>query len=345
MPDQRHFSPAWGKSVGGAKRRPARVAQEKSCRSSCMCRWKAPWAPGSRRPSRGAGGAESSAGPSRSQWVSSPAGGRAGDIGVSPGRRGRERRRRTRIKAYAPEPAGTVRSAPRATRPSLGPGTRASSCRAPRSLTQAGSSSRPGSKGFGRLARGSRETRREPGSPSGKPGEISEEPSSGMGRQDAARLAVCRAGSRGFGLSLTFLMHQNRDGGCGLLPRTRGHVEPRAKCSYVVAVAEVVRLRQVSNKLACRPPKRGPARVNGDLARGGRRQSASQDASLSASAPCERTNENRAAPWNQGAGSAKSQGGVRASLGGSWVSQDARGSWDRGGPRERPRHRILGRAP
>lgn len=38
------------------------------------------------------------------------------------------------------------------------------------------------------------------------------------------------------------------------------------------AVAEVGRRRSVPNKLAIRPPKRGPARVNGGLARSGRRR-------------------------------------------------------------------------
>lgn len=42
----------------------------------------------------------------------------------------------------------------------------------------------------------------------------------------------------------------------------------QAKWPYVVAVAEVVRRRRVPNTLAQRPPKRGTARVNEDLARG-----------------------------------------------------------------------------
>lgn len=244
--------------MGGAKRRPARVAQEKSCRSSCMCRWKAPWPPGSRRPSRGAGGAESSAGPSRSQWVSSPAGGRAGDIGVSPGRRGRERRRRTRIKAYAPEPAGTVRSAPRATRPSLGPGTRAPSCHAPRLLTQAGvlletalERVRSPRKGLSRDTARARFAVGQTGRNSG--GTVV-----GNGSPGCCASRRVSGWFEGFGPRASGPMHQNRDGGCGLLPRTRGHVEPEpsARTSWQLQKSSGVVGSRISSRVGLRKEDR-----------------------------------------------------------------------------------------
>lgn len=63
-----------------------------------------------------------------------------------------------------------------------------------------------------------------------------------------------------------------KEGDCGLRPcEVR---ELGSQCPYVAvkAVAEVTRRRSVSNKLARSAPKRATARVNGDLARCGRRR-------------------------------------------------------------------------
>jgi hypothetical protein len=193
-------SPQPGEKVWAARRGGRRGSAGEIPSGSRPWRWKAPWSPGSRRPSRGDGGAETSAGPSRSQRVSSPAGGRAGDSGVSPGRRGGERRQRARTKAYAPEPVGTARTAPRGRvlHSVQGPAHRhvasfATLSRVERPRGASGAAPRDRArKSHGRSERDSRGTRNGPGSTMGKPGGIPEEPSSGVGRPDAARLAVWR---------------------------------------------------------------------------------------------------------------------------------------------------------
>ena len=243
-------------------------------------------------------------------------------------------------KAYAPEPGGTARTAPRGRvlHSVQGPAhrrvtrSRARLSRASEGLRARGRSSRPVSKGTGRLARGSRGTRSGPGSHIvGKLGEIPEEPRAGLGRPDAARLAARRHAALARKRKCPRRpMRQNRDGGRGLLPRTRGHGEPRTKCPYVVAVAEVVRRRQVSNKLArndslrstasekrTSTSERGPSTARASAAGIAR-------CSLSAFASGERaarTGSHRSG-LDQGAGPGKSQGGVRASLGGPRRSKE-----------------------
>ena len=153
--------------------------------------------------------------------VSSSTGGRAGDSGVSPGRRGWERRQRARTKAYALDPSGTARIA-------IGDASFTRS-RNPRTVMVARSSSR----------------KRRPGEQLGSPRGVHEHTTE-RARFDVGQTGVTRRNRRrdwvvrmlrgspristrhlAFGRWRGSLMRQNRDGGCGLLPRTRGHGEPR----------------------------------------------------------------------------------------------------------------------
>jgi hypothetical protein len=118
--------------------------------------------------------------------VSSPAGGRAGDSGVSPGRRGWERRQRAQIKAYALAPSGTARI--------VFEDASFSRSRNPRTVVVALSTlaREPGGQLEGsargtRVHHGAGQVRRRANR--GNP----EEPTTGLGRPDAARLAACRA--------------------------------------------------------------------------------------------------------------------------------------------------------
>jgi hypothetical protein len=150
--------------------------------------------------------------------VSSSTGGRAGDSGVSPGRRGGERRQRARTKAYAPDPSGTARIA-------IGDASFTRS-RNPRTVMVARSSARKrGREGSSRLRKEARgETTERARFDVGQTGETRRNRRRdwvvrmlrGSPRISTHHLRVMRS-----------LMRQNRDGGCGLLPRTRGHVEPR----------------------------------------------------------------------------------------------------------------------
>lgn len=174
MPDQRHFSPAWGKSVGGARRRPARgdvVRSNPIARSprgrdggrhpGLQERVALRGAPRERRP-RPVRLVRSGTPPLRAvapATVGCPLDAEEGNVvGV------REQGVRTRAGRHRPHRAS-------GTRPSLGPGTRAPSChalarspsscpaRAARRGRVRGRSSRPRSQGLGRLVRGSRETK------------------------------------------------------------------------------------------------------------------------------------------------------------------------------------------
>lgn len=175
-----------------------------------------------------------------------------------------------------------------------------------------------------------------PGSTSGKPGKPG---GTDGGTGSSGCCAARRASAHGTFLRAGVAEPDASEPGRRLRPpstnaRTR---RAQAKWPYVVAVAEVVRRRRVSNTLAERPPKRGTPRVNGDLARDGLRQSAPQGVSLSEDGSGERTNEIRTAPWNQGAGSVKSQGDVRASRGGL---RGPKGTAQVVGPGRAPRERT-----
>lgn len=303
MPDQRHFSTSCGERVGGARRRPARVRPGEIL-GTARAR------DGGRHPGlQEAVALRGAAVERRSRPVRLVRSGSPPLRAVAPATEGcpldaeegnvvgvREQGVRNRSGRHRPHRVS-------GTRPSLGPGTRAPSSQAlvRRKLTRKGAPAEVGATS-GPRKRSSRQARSGPGSRSGKPG-FPEEPITGLGRPDAARLAVSQLfRSRGSASraprsdSGACLGHQNRDGGCGLLPRTRGHEEPRAsaRTSWQLQKSSGVVGPRISSRH--RPPKRGPTRVNGGLARGGFRQSASQGAPLSGSASRERTNEIRTAP-------------------------------------------------
>jgi hypothetical protein len=186
-----------------------------------------------------------------------------------------------------PRRTHSLRAAPPAsrtrTRPSLGPGTRAPSW----SLSLILEREETLARGSGRAAR---ELRKGPPGTDHGAGQVRcranrdfpEEPTTGLGRPDAARLAAHQHAAPSGDAEPDASEPGRRLRPPSTNARTR---RAQAKWPYVVAVAEVVRRRRVPNTLAQRPPKRGTARVNTDLARGGRRQSTSQDVSLSEARP------------------------------------------------------------
>lgn len=214
-----------------------------------------------------------------------------------------------------------------------------------------GGTSRPGSQGHGRLARGSRGTRVGPGSTSGKPGEISEEPSAELGRPDAARLAVwgfalTRGNSRGRPRGDSRRVSASEPGRRLRPPST--YARTRRAPSRVLVRRGSCRSRQASSGLeyarASASEKRTSASERGPST--GRESAAGIARCLSVGLCVERKgDEIRTAPWNQGAGSGKSQGGVRASLGGSCLAERQARVVGPGWTSRGARHRILGRAP
>lgn len=359
MPEQRHLSPAWGQSVGGAKRRPARVVG----RNPVAVRAR----DGGRHPGLQEAGALRGATVERKPRPVRLV--RSGSLplrAVAPATGGcplnaeegnvvgvREPRRTHPSRAAPPAPrlgdASFTRSRDPRTVTSRRSWLSSRTARSPGGV--GGGTSGPDSQGYGRLARGSRGTRVGPRSTSGKPGEIPEEPTAELGRPDAARLAVwgfalTRGNSRGRPRGDPRRVSASEPGRRLRPPST--YARTRRAPSRVLVRRGSCRSRQASSGLeyarASASEKRTSASERGPST--GRESAAGIARCPSVGLCVERKGgEIRTAPWNQGAGPVKSQGGVRASLGGSSSPRGGRGSWDRGDTSREANHRILGRAP